>query len=60
MVSVSQENLLKLALEDENKGNYDLAIQNLEEALSYDPSNKVVIKLCKLYRKNKRDNSRNS
>ncbi len=55
MVSVSQENLLKLALEDENKGNYDLAIQNLEEALSYDPSNKVVIKLCKLYRKNKQE-----
>ncbi len=55
MVSVSQDNLLKLALEDENKGNYDLAIQNLEEALSYDPSNKVVIKLCKLYRKNKQE-----
>lgn len=55
MVSVSQENLLKLALEDENKGNYDLAIQNLEEALSYDPSIKVVIKLCKLYRKNKQE-----
>ena len=55
MVSVSQENLLKLALEDEDKGNYDLAIQNLEEALSYDPSNKVVIKLCKLYRKNKQE-----
>lgn len=55
MVSVSQDNLLKLALEDENKGNYDLAIQNLEEALSYGPSNKVVIKLCKLYRKNKQE-----
>ena len=55
MVSVSQDNLLKLALEDENKGNYDLAIQNLEEALSYGPSNKVVIKLCELYRKNKQE-----
>lgn len=55
MTSLSQENLLKLAQEDEGKGNIAGAIQMLEEALSYGRSSKIIIKLCQLYRKNKQE-----
>lgn len=53
MVSVSQENLMKLAEENDRKGNIDAAIQNLEEALRNGRSKEIILYLCRLYRKNK-------
>ena len=55
MTSVSQQNLLKLAEEDERKGDLEAAIQNLEEALRGEHSLDVILKLCKLYCANKQD-----
>lgn len=52
MVSISQQNLIKLADEEAKKGDLGMAIQNLEEALNYGQSDKIVIQLSKLYRKN--------
>ena len=45
MTSVSQQNLLKLAEEDERKGDLVAAIQNLEEALRGEHSLDVILKL---------------
>lgn len=55
MTSVSQQNLLKLAEEDERKGDLEAAIQNLEEALRGEHSLDVILKLCKLYCANKQE-----
>lgn len=55
MSSLSQQNLLKLALEDEAKGHLESAIQNLEEALNFGHNNEITVKLCALYRKTKRE-----
>ncbi|GAA3628781.1 hypothetical protein GCM10022297_04330 [Lactobacillus hamsteri] len=52
MISVSQKNLLKLAEENEQKGDIETAIQNLEEALRSGRSNEIMLYLCRLYRKN--------
>lgn len=55
MTSVSQQNLLKLAEEDERKGDLVAAIQNLEEALRGEHSLDVILKLCELYCANKQE-----
>lgn len=55
MTSVSQQNLLKLAEEDERKGDLEAAVQNLEEALRGEHSLDVILKLCKLYCANKQE-----
>lgn len=53
MGSLSQKHLMKLAQEDEEKKNYQGAIQNLEEALEMGHNSDIVLNLSKLYRKNK-------
>lgn len=55
MTTLSQKNLLKLAQEDEEKGQISNAIQLLEEALSYGRSSEIVMSLCRLYRKNNQE-----
>ena len=55
MTSLSQENLIKLAQEDEAKGNLAGAIDNLREALNMGHSVKIVVLLSQLYRKNKQE-----
>lgn len=55
MTSVSQKNLLKLAEEDERKGDLEAAIQNLEEGLRGEHSLDVILKLCELYCANKQE-----
>lgn len=53
MVSLSEQNLLKLAQQDEKAGNVNGAISNLEEALNYGRSKEIILKLSEIYRKNK-------
>lgn len=55
MNSLSQENLMKLAKQNEKQGNIAGAIQNLEEALRSSASLDVILELCRLYRKNKQE-----
>lgn len=55
MKSLSQKNLMKLSKQNEEKGNIDVAIQNLEEALRISNSLDIVLELCRLYRKNKQE-----
>lgn len=46
---------MKLSKQNEEKGNIDVAIQNLEEALRISNSLDIVLELCRLYRKNKQE-----
>ena len=55
MKSLSQKNLMKLAKQNEETGNLEEAIQNLEEALRISNSLDIVLELCRLYRKNKQE-----
>lgn len=55
MTSLSEQNLVKLAQEEEEQGNLAGAIENLEEALKNDAGKETVIKLSQLYRKNKQE-----
>lgn len=55
LTTLSQKNLIKLAKKDQDQGNIDSAIQNLEEALNDGHSTEVVLKLCELYLLNKQE-----
>lgn len=55
MTTLSQENLIKLAQENEENGQLDLAIENLKIALSLGYSNRIINYLCLLYLKNKQE-----
>lgn len=48
-MSLTQQNLMKLAQENKAKGNLSNAIQDLEEAMKNGHSTEVVIELAKLY-----------
>lgn len=55
MMSISQQNLLKLARDNMDHGQVTLAIQNLEEALKMGHSLSIVLALSRLYRQNKQE-----
>ncbi|RVU70647.1 MULTISPECIES: hypothetical protein [Lactobacillus] len=55
MVSLSQENLMKLAEENEKNHNLTGAIQNLLEALRMHHDTQIVLRLCDLYCRNKQE-----
>lgn len=57
MTSLSQKNLLNLALKNEAEGNLNLAIQNVEEALRGGSNKEVVLRLCDLYLKDNQEYS---
>ncbi|WEV51960.1 tetratricopeptide repeat protein [Lactobacillus sp. ESL0731] len=52
MTSLSQQNLLNLAQKSEANGDFEQAIQYLEEALRSGRTAELVIRLCDLYLKN--------
>lgn len=55
LTTLSQKNLIKLAKKDQDQGNIDSAIRNLEEALNDGHSTEFVLKLCELYLLNKQE-----
>lgn len=54
-MNISQQNLLKLAQEDEEKGNIAGAIANLEQALQLGHASEIIVKLSQLYRKHQQE-----
>lgn len=54
-MSLTQQNLMKLAQENKQKGNLKGAIQYLEEAMNNGHSTEIVIELAKLYCQDKQE-----